>query len=156
MTGRLPSWRGLALGALASEFGFALGAYDPALPLVIDPVLAWSTYLGGSGLDAGPAIAVDAAGNTYVTGNTTSINFPTANALQAANAGSFDMFVTKLNAASSALVYSTYLGGSGIDSGQCVAVDSSGNVYVAGYTDSPNFPTVNAFSRPTAVDSTHS
>jgi uncharacterized repeat protein (TIGR01451 family) len=128
----------------AREFGIALGAYDPALPLVIDPVLAWSTYLGGSGLDAAHAIAVDAAGNAYVAGNTSSANFPTANALQAANAGTFDVFVTKINAAGSALVYSTYLGGSGIDSGQGIAVDSAGNAHVTGYTDSLNFPAVNA------------
>src|SRR5687767_3176504 len=128
----------------ASEFGIALGAYDTARPLVIDPVLVWSTYLGGSGLDAAHAIAVDTAGSAYVTGNTSSINFPTANALQAANAGVFDVFVAKFNAAGTALVYSTYLGGSGIDSGQGVAVDGSGSAYVAGYTESPNFPTLNA------------
>ena len=128
----------------AGEFGIALGAYDRALPLVIDPVLAWSTYLGGSGADAAHAIAVDAAGNAYVTGTTSSLNFPTANAVQAANAGAPDAFVTKLNAAGTALVYSTYLGGSGFDFGNGIAVDSAGNAYVAGHTRSTNFPTANA------------
>jgi len=129
----------------AREFGIALGAYDPGLPLVIDPVLAWSTYLGGGGSDGANAIAVDAAGNVYVTGATQSINFPIANALQAVNAGGVDAFVTKLNAAGSALVYSTYLGGSFLDSGNDIAVDGSGNAYVAGDTYSTNFPTANAF-----------
>jgi uncharacterized repeat protein (TIGR01451 family) len=127
-----------------SEFGFALGAYDPALPLVIDPVLVWSTYLGGSGLDAANAIAVDDVGSTYVTGTTSSLNFPTANALQAVNAGASDVFVTKLNAAGTALVYSTYLGGSGSDSGRSIALDPTRSAHVAGTTTSPNFPTFNA------------
>jgi uncharacterized repeat protein (TIGR01451 family) len=128
----------------AGEFGLALGAYDSALPLVIDPVLAWSTYLGGSGADAALAIDVDTAGNAYVTGYTSSTNFPTANAVQAANAGTFDVFVTKLNATGTALVYSTYLGGSSDDAVQAIAVDLSGNAYVTGYTQSLNFPTANA------------
>ncbi|HYC88664.1 MAG TPA: SBBP repeat-containing protein [Thermoanaerobaculia bacterium] len=127
-----------------NEFGIALGAYDTARPLVIDPVLAWSTYLGGSSTDVPMAIAVDTAGNAYVTGQTFSLDFPTANALQAASAGSAEAFVTKINAAGTALVYSTYLGGSGIDSGRGIAVDSAGNAYVAGQTTSTNFPTVNA------------
>ena len=127
----------------AREFRIALGAYDTSLPLIIDPVLAWSTYLGGSGTDAAHAITVDAGGNAYVTGTTSSINFPTANSVQSANAGGFDAFVTKFNAAGTALVYSTYLGGSGTDSGQGIAVDGAGNAYVAGWTDSPNFPVAN-------------
>jgi uncharacterized repeat protein (TIGR01451 family) len=128
----------------AREFGIAVGKYDRALPLIIDPVLAWSTYLGGSDSDAAFGLTVDAAGNAYVTGNTASINFPTANALQTANGGGIDAFVTKLNAAGNALVYSTYLGGSGDDFGRGVVVDGAGNAYVAGYTGSANFPTVNA------------
>jgi streptogramin lyase len=104
--------------------------------------LVYSTYLGGGG-DRGNGIAVDSAGNAYVTGSTQSPDFPTVNALQPTLAGGSDAFVAKLNAAGSALVYSTYLGGGG-DSGQGIAVDSAGNAYVTGYTGSSNFPTVNA------------
>ena len=128
----------------ARELAFALGPYDPALPLVIDPVLVWSTYLGGSGLDSAQAIAVDIFGNAYVTGFTTSSNFPTASPVQAAHTGGFDAFVTKIRGAGTAIVYSTYLGGSGQDLGQGIAVDGSGNAYVAGSTQSADFPTANA------------
>jgi len=105
--------------------------------------LVYSTYLGGSGSDAGGGIAVDSSSNAYVTGYTNSTNFPTANPFQASNGGGYDAFVSKLNAAGSALVYSTYLGGSGSDAGTGIAVDSSSNAYVTGYTNSTNFPTVN-------------
>jgi uncharacterized repeat protein (TIGR01451 family) len=125
------------------EFGFALGHYETTLPLVIDPILAWSTYLGGSSFDPALSITVDSAGNAYVVGQTSSINFPTANAIQAANAGSFDAFVTKINTAGTALVYSTYLGGSLVDTAFDCAVDSSGSVYLTGQTSSNNFPTLN-------------
>ncbi len=125
--------------------GFALGAYDTSKPLVIDPVLNYSTYLGGSGNDAGYGVAVDPAGNAYVTGNTTSTNFPVVGAAQGTNHGgvfgSLDAFVSKLNAAGTALVYSTYLGGSGDDYGNGIAVDQSGNAYVTGQTTSTDFPT---------------
>jgi len=124
------------------QVGFELGDYDRDEPLVIDPVLVYSTYLGGSGDDQASGIAVDSAGNAYVTGVTSSANFPTATPLQGANAGYSDAFVAKLNPTGSALVYSTYLGGSGQDSGDGIAVDSSGNAYLTGHTNSPNFPTV--------------
>ena len=103
--------------------------------------LVYSTYLGGSGEDSGTGIAVDSAGDAYVTGSTTSTNFPTMNPLQPANGGGYDAFVIKLNSTGSALVYSTYLGGSGSDSGTGIAVDSAGNAYVTGGTSSTNFPT---------------
>ena len=135
--------------------GFQVARYDTTRPLVIDPVLSYSTYLGGSGNDIGHAIAVDSAGNAYVTGETTSTNFPGASAspIQPSLLGSGDVFVTKLNAAGNALVYSTYLGGSGGDTGYAIAVDSTGNAYVTGETDSPTvagpgnipFPRVGAF-----------
>jgi beta-propeller repeat-containing protein len=83
--------------------------------------LVYSTYLGGSNGDNGTAIALDSAGNAYVTGGTASTDFPTMNPIQGANAGGADAFVTKLNAAGSALVYSTYLGGSGADYGYGIA-----------------------------------
>jgi uncharacterized repeat protein (TIGR01451 family) len=107
--------------------------------------LVYSTYLGGSYYDYGQGIAVDASGNAYVTGGTGSTDFPTANPLQAAYGGNGDAFVAKLNAAGSALVYSTYLGGSGGEDGLGIAVDASGNAYVTGVTESTNFPTANPF-----------
>jgi hypothetical protein len=127
------------------EVGFEVGAYEANGRLVLDPVLVYSTYLGGLGGDAGSGIAVDAPGNAYVTGNTNSTNFPTVNPLQAAHAGGiYDAFVAKVNAAGSALLYSTYFGGTGADEGLGVAVDVSGSAYVTGYTQSTNFPTANA------------
>ena len=102
------------------EVGFAVGRYDKREPLIIDPVLRYSTYLGGSNQDQGQGIAVDATGNAYVTGITLSTNFPTANPFQATLAGSYDAFVTKLNAAGNALVYSTYLGGSRMNVGSAL------------------------------------
>jgi len=125
------------------QIGFEIGPYDPNHPLVVDPVLVYSTYLGGSGSDYGISIAVDSSGNTYVTGQTNSTSFPTISALQSVPGGGSDAFVSKLNAAGSALVYSTYLGGSGGDGGNGIAVDSSGNAYVTGSTASTSFPTVN-------------
>ena len=106
------------------EAGFRIGAYDHGQPLVIDPVLIYSTYHGGSGLDYAYAIAVDRVGNTYVTGGAGSANFPTANPLQSSLRGAEDVFVTKINANGSARVYSTYLGGGGLDEGRGIAVDS--------------------------------
>ena len=106
--------------------------------------LVYSTYLGGSGPDQGNGIAVDSAGNAYITGYTISADFPTANAVQPNLDGPVDAFVTKMNSSGSALTYSTYLGGSNADYGNGIAVDSTGNAYVTGYTDSLDFPTVNA------------
>ncbi|MEK6282886.1 MAG: SBBP repeat-containing protein [Acidobacteriota bacterium] len=123
------------------QIGFALEGYDPLRPLVIDPVLIYSTYLGGSGSDTGNGIAVDSFGNAYVTGETESLNFPTANAIQSGYGGSFDVFVTKINTAGSARVYSTFLGGGAGDEGNGIAVDSFGNAYITGSTTSNNFPT---------------
>ncbi len=126
------------------EVGFELGEYDHTRPLVIDPVMAYSTYLGG-GSDANyPGnIAVDAAGNAYVTGLTYSVDFPTSNPLQPNPAGNGDVFVAKLNPEGS-LVYSTYLGGSGYDEGLGIAVDEDGNAYLTGRTQSTDFPVNNA------------
>lgn len=126
----------------------ALGAYDHRKPLMIDPVLVYSTYLGGSGGDTANAIAIDASGDAFVTGATGSSNFPTASPLQKAIGGSTDVFVAELNPSGSSLIYSTYIGGTGSDKGAGIAVDSSGNVYVAGSTSSSNFPvTSSAFSK---------
>jgi len=126
---------------------FGLDTYDASLPLVIDPVFTYSTYLGGNSYEQGNGIAIDSLGNAYVTGYTGSPNFPMANALQPtcqpSCPGSADAFITKINPTGSAMVYSTYLGGNANDLGNAIAVDSSGNAYVTGYTQSTNFPTLN-------------
>lgn len=115
-----------------------LGAYDRARPLVVDPVLAWSTYLGGSGEEGdwwstGPVfgIAVDAAGNTYVTGATSSVDFPTSAGAAGNLSGNQDAFVAKLSP-TGAMLYSTYLGGPCSDVANDVAVDAAGNAYLTG------------------------
>ena len=125
------------------EVGFDVAQYDRTKPLIIDPVLVYSTYLGGSGYDGLQGLATDPSGNAYVAGFTRSVDFPTANPIQSALGGSQDAFVTKLNSSGSALIYSTYLGGGQTvgDSVQNIAVDASGNAYVGGYTGSTNFPT---------------
>jgi hypothetical protein len=105
--------------------------------------LVYSTYLGGSSDDYGVGIAVDSAGNAYVTGYTESTDFPTTTPRQQGYGGKGDAFVTKFNLTGSALFYSTHLGGSGTDSGSGIAVDSAGNSYVTGYTYSTNFPKKN-------------
>ena len=109
--------------------------------------LVYSTYLGGSGNDNGRGIAVDSSGNAYVAGNVNSTDFPTASPFQAALGGTSgnDAFVTKFNPAGSALIYSTYLGGSLNDVGIKIATDTSGNASVIGFTRSTDFPTANAF-----------
>jgi hypothetical protein len=120
---------------------FQIASYDANERLIIDPVLSWATYLGGRVDDYGYGIALDTAGEAYVTGVTASPNFPvTAGSLfQRTYGGLNDAFVTKLNAAGTALVYSTYLGGSGTDVGQGIAVDAGGNAYVTG-TTTGSFP----------------
>jgi len=106
--------------------------------------LVYSTYLSGDGVDYAYGIAIDSSDNAYITGRTTSNNFPTMNPLQPSNAGGDgDAFVSKLNSTGSALIYSTYLGGTGLDQAQAIAVDSSGNAYITGYTVSTKFPTLN-------------
>lgn len=125
------------------EVRVSLGHYDRRRPLVIDPALAFSTYLGGSGNEYATAVAVDADGNVYVTGDTSSTDFPTLNPLQATNKRD-NIFISKLNAAGTGLIYSTYLGGSVNELAFGIAVDSAGDVYVAGGTSSPDFPVRNA------------
>jgi hypothetical protein len=129
-----------------NQVGFVVATYDTSKPLVIDPVLSFSTYLGGSSVDVGNSIYVDGAGQAYVTGSTQSSGTPagfptTSGAFQTDNAGSTDAFVTKLNDTGTALVYSTYLGGSSNDVGNGIYVDGFGNAYVTGSTTSSDFPT---------------
>jgi hypothetical protein len=149
--------------------GFALGDYDHSRTLIIDPAFVYSTYLGGSGFNLASAIAADGEGNAYVAGTTDSTDFPTEQPLQGRTLGQQTAFISKFNAAGTALVYSTYLGGSGNDRsgnlGSCgaangpspgggnpisgnggdgataIAVDAAGNAYVAGFTSSSDFPT---------------
>ena len=133
---------------LASRaLGIRVGAYDSKLPLVIDPVVGYATYLSGSNsLTTGNAIAVDSAGNTYIVGTTGATDFPTTpSTFQNTRTGTNgNAFVTKLNATGTALAFSTYLGGSGqtgkFDNATGVAVDASSNVYVTGSTPSTDFP----------------
>ena len=174
------------------RIGFAVGEYDRNAPLVIDPVLEYSTYtpagkmaldaagnayiagvdsstgdvlvsklnatgtalvystnFGGTSGDTGYAIAVDAAGSAYVTGRTASLDFPLVNPIQDTRGGGtgygLDAFVTKLSPAGDTLVYSTYLGGDSRDNGYGIAVDAEGSAYVSGFTESTNFPVANAF-----------
>jgi hypothetical protein len=126
-----------------NELTFQVNAYDPFYELVIDPALVYSTYLGGSGADYGRGIAVDGSGSVYVTGMTSG-SFPTTSGAFDTIFGGvsvWDAYVTKLDSAGTSLAYSTYLGGSGDDSGYRIAVDTGGNAYVAGNTGSSNFPT---------------
>jgi hypothetical protein len=125
---------------------FGGGAYDLFVAKLNSSgsALVYSTYLGGSGSDAAFGIAVDSAGNSYLTGWTYSTDFPTMNPLQPVYGGGlFDAFVTEINASGSALVYSTYLGGSGDDIGFGIVVDNTGSAYVTGETSSTDFPTAN-------------
>jgi MYXO-CTERM domain-containing protein len=128
-----------------SRVGFAVADYDRSRQLVIDPVLLYSTYLGGSGDDfAEYQAAVDGDGSMYVVGYTSSTDFPTKNPLVPSHVGgTYDGFIAKLTPAGDALAYSTYLGGSSEDYVYGVAVDGTGAAYVAGMTNSDDFPTKN-------------
>jgi len=124
---------------------FSIGNYDQSRPLVVDPILAYSTYLGGSGIDVSNSIAVAPDNTAFVAGATFSTDFPAIHALQANDGGIADFpqdaFVSKISADGSTLLYSTYLGGTHTDIANGIAVDSFGNAFVVGSTGSPNFPT---------------
>jgi Abnormal spindle-like microcephaly-assoc'd, ASPM-SPD-2-Hydin/Beta-propeller repeat len=128
-----------------NEVHFKIGNYDRTRALVIDPILAYSTYLGGSNIDGANAIAVASDNTAFVAGGTSSLDFPTAHPLQANDGGEPDFpqdaFVSKFSADGSTLLYSTYLGGNQEDLAYGIAVDDAGDAYVTGKTDSPNFPT---------------
>jgi len=132
-----------AAGASAAVVGFEVGAYDRALPLVIDPVVTFSTYLGGANYDEGTGIGVDSQGNTYVAGVTSSIDFPGAG-LPPPGSGVSEAFVAKFSPDGQTLLYAAYLGGSDSDVTRGLAVHADGGVTIAGSTFSPDFPVVNA------------
>src|SRR5262249_37387784 len=142
-----------------NQIKFRVGAYNETKPLVINPAISYTKMLGGNGAEAGFRVAVDAAGSVYVTGVTTSTNFPTTpGAFQTAPAGGScsngftpipctDVFVAKLNAVGTELMYVTYFGGSGLEEARDIAVDAAGNAYITGKTASLDLPTANALQR---------
>lgn len=132
------------------SFGLQLdGTYDSNLPLVIDPVLQYTTYLGGSENGSGQDISVDSQGCAYVTGDTSSTDFPvTTGAFQMSLAGSRDVYITKFAPDGGSLVYSTYLGGGSQQIGYSIALDAAGCAYVSGTTTSNNFPTTSGAFQP--------
>ncbi|HKC87065.1 MAG TPA: SBBP repeat-containing protein [Blastocatellia bacterium] len=123
-----------------NQVEFRLGRYDATLPLVIDPALVYSTFLGGLFNDFAYGLAVDAQGNAYIAGSTNSPDFTTANPAQASLGNRTDAFVLKIAPNGSNLVYATFLGGGGSDAAYAIAVDESGNAVIAGETDSIDFP----------------
>jgi len=131
-----------------NQVAFQIGDYDPSLALVIDPPLAYATYLGGRRADAAYGLAVDASGAAYVVGETFSTDFPIQQPLQSSLKADRDVFVAKLNATGTALVYATFIGGSQSDRGRAIALDASGNAYITGFTTSADFPvTSGVFNR---------
>ena len=137
------------------QIAFQIANYDRSKALIIDPTLAFSTFLGGTANDRGDGIAIDSAGNAYITGSTFSTDFPvTPGAFQPARAAfNADAFVTKMNSTGTALIYSTYFGGSNRDHGLDIALDGAGNAYVTGLTDSPDLPITPGAFRSTIVGS---
>jgi hypothetical protein len=134
------------------EFGLKATGYRRNEPLVIDPAVVYSTYLGGSGGDVGYGIAVDVNDNVFVCGVTNSTNFPTASAEQSSYGGSGDAFVSEINPTGTKLIYSTYLGGSGSDSASACALGTTDTLYVTGTTNSTDFPVAPTIS-PTSTTS---
>ena len=139
------------------QVGFEVGDYDTNKPLIIDPMLSYSTYLGGGENEASFGVTVDADGNAYIVGTTASADYPvTSGAIQPTIGGNNtlgDAFVTKLNAAGTSLVYSTYLGGNNNDYAYDIAVDADGNAYVMGSTVSSDFPTTSGAFQSTGASS---
>lgn len=127
-----------------NQLGFTVGSYDRRQPLIIDPVISYSSYLGGDYYDSATAVATDVNGNIYIAGKTESYNFPTTTGAYQENRlaapGTNDIFITKIDGATNSIVYSTYLSGNGIDVAIGIEADSEGNTYVSGYTTSSNFP----------------
>jgi hypothetical protein len=134
----------------ARDVRIEVGSYDAATSLVVDPVLSYVTLIGGNNNDTGESIAVDALGDAFVAGHTESTSlFPRVNARQSSNAGFSDAFITEVSADGNSFVYSTYLGGNGTDEAHGIAVDAGGNAYVAGFTNSSDFPAAPSGSQAT-------
>ena len=151
------NWMAASSGKCPSRYrvhgqnvSFALGKYNRNQKLVIDPVLTYSTYLGGTGGDVAYGVTVDSAGEAYVTGVTASTNFPASSAgFQSTYAGDGDVFVTKFNSAGNGILFSTYLGGSGLETPAQILLDASKDIFLVGSTSSSNFPTTSAGFQPT-------
>ncbi|HSD82288.1 MAG TPA: SBBP repeat-containing protein, partial [Anaerolineae bacterium] len=122
------------------SINFAFAPHDPTLPLIVDPTLVYGTYLGANNTDSARGIAVDGNGNVYLTGQTYSPNFP---GTTGARSGTTDVFVTKLNAQGTTLLFTTILGGNDDEAGNGIAVDATGHAWITGATESTNFPTLN-------------
>jgi hypothetical protein len=140
-----------------SDVSFRLGSYDKRESLTIDPIISYSTYLGGSGHSAADdetanGVAVDAAGNAYVIGSTVSTDFPVVNAFKPNGGGFSDAFISKINPSGTALIYSTYLGGNRTDEGFGIAIDAAGSAYVTGVSSSTDFPTTAGAFQTTGLD----
>jgi hypothetical protein len=132
-------------------FGFEVESYNPEVPLVIDPAMVYSTFIGGTQIEYEFSIAADPSGYTYITGFTGSPNFPTTpGAYDTTYNGNYDAFVTKLSPSGNTIIYSTFIGGTYSDIGNDISVDAHGNAFITGFTGSPNFPTT-----PGAYDTTH-
>ena len=138
---RVPA-RFLPLGG--GQFGIKVGNYDCRLPLIVDPALAYSTYLGGSDDEGIFGIGFDNEGNLYVAGETSSLDFPNKEAVQNHVGGNYDAFVSKFDPTGTRLIYSTYLGGSLYDHAVGIQIDELGSAYIAGITLSTDFPVKNA------------
>jgi len=134
------------------ELGFTTGEYDRSAPLVIDPVLLYASFLGGSGAEAAEAITVY-SNTVYVVGGTTSLNFPAPGGYRTNAYASNDVFIARFNSSGTGLIFATYLGGGGDDFGNSIVVDPNGNVCVTGLTDSENFPVRNQFQSSLSGDS---
>ncbi len=133
------------------KVAFNLGAYDQSLPLIVDPILSYSTFLGGSGIDSAAAIAVAPDNTAFIAGGTFSSDFPSAHPIQSNHGGpddfNKDAFVAKISADGSSLLYATYLGGKAQDTATGIAVDAAGDAFVVGNTESPDFPGYSHFVR---------
>ena len=139
--GKRESIRGRIVRTARNTLGFHITAYDHALPLIIDPVLTYATFLSGSQDTEPVGIAVDSAGEIYVAGTTMATDFPTSAAVQPANGGYENAFLSKISASGTSLVFSTYIGGNAFDTGAALALDSQGNAFLLGNTTSDNFAT---------------
>ena len=142
--GPVPVTAGFALVG-GSTVGFRLGEYDRSLPLIIDPVVSFSTFVAGTRTDLATGVALDAAGNAWVTGYTDSPDLPVATTMQPSNAGYNDAFVAKFDGSTGALLSLTYLGGTADDKAFAIAVGADGSPVIAGSTTSQDFPVRAAF-----------